>query len=335
MTNSSVYEAAGVLMAAVHLTDIEVSRMTILTKEATVGSKSLVGIRPGPYPLSFGNYFCLGDGTRVLNFWAENLEEARTRFLPDGRVEVREWEWISPNVGSMRACIVFDPRIPYDWYYNKLCFTGFGRPPEKVVREIYALLGDPDNELEFYDDPELYHARRGQRVTAHGSVTYSSSDTPSQLVAEILAKRGQPNIVHTQEVDGKTYTIELLNPPVIRGAGLRTHRLRVNGVPASGRQYHYGLEGALKSIEFLVQYTHHQQLAALNTRVTQLERANRLANTKIETGEFEGLRGNDIWAEIKELVRMNLLALSDAEIEAQAKRVRVMLLQLDAKAHPK
>lgn len=162
--------------------------MIKVKKKAVVGMKSLLGMRPGPYPLSFGNYFSLADGTRVLNFWAENLTEAASRFLADGQVEVSVWEW-SGSQGTTQTCIISDERIPPDWYDNKLCFTGFGRPPESIVREIFAVLGDPGYELEYYDDPEMYFAKRNQRILPSGALTCKSGETADQIVAELLKTR--------------------------------------------------------------------------------------------------------------------------------------------------
>ncbi len=135
---------------------------------------SLVGIGgvddPSRYPLRFGNYFALrmdGDpmnGLRVANFWAENLTEAAKRFLPDGMVSVLVWSWSHPVKGkeyNYDISIIDDPRIPDDWYNNKMCWTGGWRPPLEIAQQMYAVRGDATNELEEWTDPVNYYAKRG------------------------------------------------------------------------------------------------------------------------------------------------------------------------------
>lgn len=124
--------------------------------KARVTGSSLIGVGE-ERPTSWGNYFNLKEG-RVLNFWAENLETAVDRFLTDGMVNVR----IYSDTNNRNFIIIDDDRIPKDWYYNKLCFTGYGRPSKEVAKEIFDHLGDPTNEMEFYDDPVLYYRKRNQ-----------------------------------------------------------------------------------------------------------------------------------------------------------------------------
>jgi hypothetical protein len=151
--------------------------------------KSIVGIgTSNPPPYSFGNYFGLSCGLRVLNFWAENLQAAQPLFLQDGLVQIRVWTWHDDTGRERKVAVIHDPRIPGDWYHNKLCFTGFGRPPVEVAREIYELLGDPGNEMEYYSDPDMYYARRGQRLMG-SCVSWNAPETAEQLVAELEAKR--------------------------------------------------------------------------------------------------------------------------------------------------
>jgi hypothetical protein len=146
---------------------------------ATVGWHSLIGVRGKP-PHSWGNYFWLeaknimDHGTRVLNFWAENLEAAKKRFLTDGAVTIKRYEdW----------CIIDDRRIPNDWYYNKLCFTGGGCPPVEQLKELYEYLGDPTNELEQFTDPESYYKKRGATYK-NGTITYKMplTVTPNAII---------------------------------------------------------------------------------------------------------------------------------------------------------
>lgn len=139
--------------------------------QAVVGMHSLVGIGKSEYPKSFGNYFSFWtsrkdaiDGTsiRCVNMWSENLEEARKRFFDDGLVEgvlftQEEEEY------TQRWFVVDDPRLPSkEWLHNKFCWTGTCAPRNKeVIREMYSIHGDPENELERFLDPKTYHAKRG------------------------------------------------------------------------------------------------------------------------------------------------------------------------------
>ncbi len=170
--------------------DIEIQTTKL---EAAVGWRSCVGIVRREYPLSFGNYFSLRNGPRILNFWAENLEEAAKRFLPDGLVEVRVWHWVEEPYGERRVAIILDERIPSDWYHNNLCFTGYGLPPVEVGRQIYDLLGDPNYEFERFIDPQMYYAKRGQRYLSKGGVSWRLGDDAATLIAELENDRAEQN----------------------------------------------------------------------------------------------------------------------------------------------
>jgi hypothetical protein len=120
---------------------------------ARVGSMSLIGVGGEP-PYGWGNYFDLRNGPRVWNFWAENLQAlVENGTLDDGMVDIIEY----PSGG----CIIDDRRIPKDWYYNKLCFTGGSRPTKEEAQEIYTYLGDPTNEYEQFVAPVSYYKKRG------------------------------------------------------------------------------------------------------------------------------------------------------------------------------
>lgn len=168
-----------------------------ISTRAVVGMMSLVGIGgasdPSRYPLSFGNYFSLvyestrenpWDGLRVANFWAENLREAAGRFLHDGMVSVLMWEWEGKNKDKyfpLRTCIIDDPRIPAEWYHNKMCWTGSYRPPLEVAQQMYAVRGDATNELEEWTDPVSYYAKRGG-VYRNGIVSYTIKHDPNKTI---------------------------------------------------------------------------------------------------------------------------------------------------------
>ena len=168
---------------------------------ARVGMMSLIGV--GDHrPCSWGNYFSFaktGDmwGLRCLNMWAENLNEARGRFLLDGLVKVRIYTEAKGENSEGQWCIVIDERIHKDWRYDKCCYTGTWRPGIDVARDIYETLGDPDNELEYWTDNEMYHAKRCEApivrdgkptgvITCHYPRTKEKAD---ELIAVVLEKR--------------------------------------------------------------------------------------------------------------------------------------------------
>lgn len=84
--------------------------------------------------------------------WAENLVSANKQFKLHDEVKIRRYG---------NYCLIDDERIPKDWYYNKLCFTGCLSPSLEVLRDMYQYLGDPGNELQRYEDPKTYWTSRG------------------------------------------------------------------------------------------------------------------------------------------------------------------------------
>lgn len=137
---------------------------------AIVGMRSLVGVGKDR-PVRFGNYFSLWDEEekdtfqhiRVLNFWAENLQYAvSTGLLQDRKVKIVLY--------PKQQAIIFDERIPESWYYNKLCFTGSYMPEKEVAREIYDIVGDPNNEYEQFEDPKSYYEKRGMYYDAENGI---------------------------------------------------------------------------------------------------------------------------------------------------------------------
>jgi hypothetical protein len=80
-----------------------------------VGEMSLINARSQP-PVGWGNYFWLHCGPRVLNMWAENLKHSVMQgCIPDNKLRVIDYG---------EYCIVDDNRIPDEYYYNTLCYTG-------------------------------------------------------------------------------------------------------------------------------------------------------------------------------------------------------------------
>jgi hypothetical protein len=134
---------------------------------AKVGSQSMIG--PGrERPTKWGNYFWLANSPiRVVNFWAENLEElVRNGTLADQRVKVRVYDeaW----------ALIVDDRIDPEWFHNKLCFTGARYPGLPIIRDMYDVVGDPSGEIEQYESPETYwpkhngEYRNGAVIIHHG-----------------------------------------------------------------------------------------------------------------------------------------------------------------------
>lgn len=123
--------------------------------KAKVGGMSLVGVG-SKRPCSWGNYFWLSGGPRILNMWAENLEDAVEKFLLDGLVKIRDYGDVA---------IIIDERIPQDYFYNKCCFTSSGGVSLEIAQDIYKTLGDPTNELLRFTDPKQYHDLRGENYT--------------------------------------------------------------------------------------------------------------------------------------------------------------------------
>ena len=103
--------------------------MEIKRIPAKVGFESCVGVGLGgiEYPLGFGNYFGFWPDYKCINMWSENLREwARRNNASDIGVAVFSDKW----------AFVLDPRVPEDWLYPKLCFTGGPWPKAKEMKEI-------------------------------------------------------------------------------------------------------------------------------------------------------------------------------------------------------
>jgi hypothetical protein len=136
------------------------------------------------------------------------------------------------------------------------------------------------------------------------------------------------NVFYSLEEAGKLYEVELLDPPVVRGAGPRYYRLWCDKRPCTGAQYHYDLDSAVSSIKRLAAQSYLARIQVMQTQISYLERSHRLVNSQLGDKELP-VRGADAWAEVKQLLRMHGdPALTDEDREGQAKRVRVMLLAL-------
>jgi hypothetical protein len=116
-----------------------------------VGMMSCVGVSGEP-PYSWGNYFSLARGPRVVNMWAENLEaivkekgleEIEVLEFTHSEVEredvvVKQEGGVSVELVPERLCFVVDERIPQEYLYEGVCVTGFGG----LSREMYEALLD-------------------------------------------------------------------------------------------------------------------------------------------------------------------------------------------------
>jgi hypothetical protein len=128
-----------------------------------VGMASLVGVYADDYPLSYGNYFSIVDGSfwglYICNFWAENLKEW-VRRNPD--VEEIEVTVVSRPDGCSIG-FISDERLA-DWCNTRLCITGHGWPSAGVAKKVHELLGIEaidqycgcENEEQF---PSMTHSR--------------------------------------------------------------------------------------------------------------------------------------------------------------------------------
>lgn len=146
---------------------------------ARVGAMSLIGVMGTP-PVAHGNYFSLWCGIRIVNMWAENLEDAAAKFLKDGLVKIRYWK--DHDVG-----IIIDDRIPAEYFYDNLCFTGCGRPATEVILEMLKFRPIPEDRSEEYTNPRLYHARRGNYASEDGSQVSHGAFISPEKRAELTA----------------------------------------------------------------------------------------------------------------------------------------------------
>lgn len=78
-------------------------------------------------------------------------------------------------------------------------------------------------------------------------------------------------IVWEHKEFGNHFLVELLDVPVERGAGLRTHRLWHNGGPCTGGQYHYDLDGAIQWATYRLKGDYVERIRWLEHKVHKLE----------------------------------------------------------------
>jgi hypothetical protein len=174
---------------------------------ARAGMQSLIGVGHR-LPVPWGNYFSLYDGTQIVNMWVENMEKlVRNETLEDGKILIRyfeqdymyqPWHVIDPSKSKeenkkpdlKRATakwgVVVDERVPKDWLYQPLCFTGGTIPPKTVILEMYRLTGYSGFKMWEYLEPETYHKALGHRVSKGWVTSYFGKNTKAQLDNTVL-----------------------------------------------------------------------------------------------------------------------------------------------------
>lgn len=185
-----------VLLGMIFGRDIKMTDTPLYTEEMLpiqCGMMSLIGVM-GDAPHSWGNYFSLASGPRILNFWWENLEAADKQFNLLSTVKVRRYKTTEGD-----WAIIYDDRIPQEWYYNKLCFTGGRYPPLYILKDIYAHLGDPNNEIEQFIDPVSYWSKRNATYNSkNGIITYHVNATSRKLASAWTVEKSD-NITFVDE----------------------------------------------------------------------------------------------------------------------------------------
>jgi hypothetical protein len=149
--------------------------------------ESLIGVS-GPCPVRWGNYFWLKnpeddsrcEGIRVANMWVENMEKLmRNETLADGEILIKHYSQqyryqpfhiIDPEnptpkpekkIGTGHWALVIDDRVPKDWLYQELCFTGGCLPSRKILFDMYDTTGYSGFGMWEYLEPETYHKALG------------------------------------------------------------------------------------------------------------------------------------------------------------------------------
>ena len=119
-----------------------------------ITGRSLIGVG-SKRPVPWGNYFWLNEG-RVVNMWAENLEHLVNTGILDNNIEVLVY-----TIDDYSWVLIIDKRVPPEYLYNKLNFTGSRRPSVEIAEHIFSIIGDPTNEIELWLDPVEYYKKRG------------------------------------------------------------------------------------------------------------------------------------------------------------------------------
>lgn len=90
-------------------------------KGVSISTTTLLGVVTKKYPVSHGNCFSMvadnGKSYNIVNFVCENLEEAIRREKLTLPVTLH----ILGDVDNSKTAIMYDERIPTQWYSNKFC----------------------------------------------------------------------------------------------------------------------------------------------------------------------------------------------------------------------
>lgn len=149
-------------------------------------------------PVQWGNYFWIDD-IRVVNIWWENLNGLSDKL--GGNVTLRVYEchlaksrpmYNTPSSSTPRKYgIVEDVRVPKEYLYNKLCFTGTYTPSIEIAVDMYVKLGvmtEYGDELEQWTDPITYWSKRGAIYNPRTGIIIHPGD------AGLIKKIAKPEI---------------------------------------------------------------------------------------------------------------------------------------------
>lgn len=159
-----------------------------------IGMHSLIGVL-GEAPHAHGNYFALSCGSRVLNFWAENLEAAVKQFNLN-EIWVRRYKGEGFDV-----CLIDDSNIPDDWYLKELCFTGCATPPIEVLSDIFWFGGNHyarkfKNDIERFTNPASYYNKKGLKYVQdpESGLCFITIPVGEKLTLDLDVQQDKPNV---------------------------------------------------------------------------------------------------------------------------------------------
>lgn len=103
-----------------------------------IGFESCVGIWDTKFPILFGNYCSINDGSfygiRLCNMWSENLREWAKRNPDITEIEITVVEHVGKSIG-----FVSDVRLK-DWCNSKPCVTGHGWGTVAIMKTVQSIL---------------------------------------------------------------------------------------------------------------------------------------------------------------------------------------------------
>lgn len=135
-----------------------------------------------------------------------------------------------------------------------------------IERSRISLISDPGRSV------ELQVVEAGNERLRHMAAELGVPERHLNLSKRLPSPtHPQGEIVWHLRSGDDVYQVEKLVTPVLRGAGLRTHRLWRNSGPAVGHQWCYSLEDAQWWAEWLIERDLKMQISLLKTRVLDLE----------------------------------------------------------------